>query len=94
MFAQTEVDYTGHVLTDQGVKVSAEKCCTCTIQKMPEPQNKEEVRQLLGMATYVSKYIRNFSDVTRNLREVIKQKDPEGKEKFYFDEPQKQALET
>ena len=54
MFAQTEVDYTGHVLTDQGVKVSTEN--VRAIQKMPEPQNKEDVRQLLGMATSVSKY--------------------------------------
>jgi hypothetical protein len=51
MFAQAEVDYTGHVLTDEGVAVSPEK--VRAIVEMPEPKSKEEVRTLLGMATYL-----------------------------------------
>ena len=93
MFAQPEVDYTGHVLTDDGVKVSPEK--VAAILEMPEPQSKEDVRTLLGMATYLSKYIPNFSDLTEDLREVVKKKtDDQGRnEPFYFDEPQRVAFQ-
>lgn len=84
-FAQTEVEYSGFILTDKGVKASPEK--TKAILDMPEPKNKEEVRTLLGMATYLSKHISHFSDITHDLREVIKDRNS-----FFFDEPQRQAF--
>ena len=94
MFAQSQVDYTGHVLTDEGVTVSPEK--VRAILEMPEPRSKEEVRTLLGMATYLAKYLPNFSDITQELREVIKKKtDKNGQEEpFFFDKPQKDAFEN
>ena len=52
MFAQNEIEYSGYILTDKGVKVSPEK--VKAILEMPEPKTKEEVRTLLGMATYLS----------------------------------------
>ena len=90
LFAQPEVDYTGHILTSNGVKVSNEK--VRAICEMPEPTSREEVRTLLGMATYLAKYIPHFSDITEPLREVVKKKNEE-QYGFYFDEPQKEAFE-
>ena len=37
---------------------------------MPQPTNLEELRTFLGMATYLSKHIPNFSDQTKNLRDL------------------------
>ena len=87
IFAQPKVDYTGSILTDKGVKASTEK--VRAIVEMKEPQSKEQVHTLLGMATYLSKYIPNFSQMTEPLRAVIKKN-----EKFFFDQPQKEAFES
>jgi hypothetical protein len=89
-FAQSEVEYTGHVMTGEGVRISKEK--VRAIEEMPEPANREEVRTLLGLATYLSKYIPNFSDITEPLREVIKKK-TEDTVGFFFEEPQREAFE-
>ena len=38
----------------------------------PRPQNVHELRSLLGMANYSSKYIENFATITTPLRELTK----------------------
>ena len=87
-FAQTEVHYTGFILTNKGVKVQPEKIKA--IVEMPQPESIEEVRTFLGMATYLSKHISNFSDITKDLREVIKTKENNG---FFFGKAQVEAFE-
>lgn len=85
-FAQPEVEFTGFTLTETGVKVQPEKVKAIT--DMPQPESIEDVRTFLGMATYLSKHIPNFSDLTSPLRDVIK-----SKEGFFFDEPQIAAFQ-
>ena len=38
----------------------------------PAPTTQSGLRRFLGMATYCSKFIQNFSDLTQPLRELIK----------------------
>ena len=76
-FAVPEVEYTGHTLTGDGVKPSVDK--VRAILEIQEPKSCEEVRTFLGMATYLSKYIPNFSDLTEPLRQTIKRNDKSGK---------------
>lgn len=82
IFAQPEVPYTGFILTGEGVKVQPQK--VKAILEMPQPTNIDEVRTFLGMATYLSKHIPNFSDLTKDLRDLIKEKN----ESFLFAKPQ------
>ncbi|GFV92325.1 transposon Tf2-6 polyprotein [Trichonephila clavipes] len=41
------------------------------IVEMPTPKSKTEVRRLLGMRNFLSKFIPNVSKVTAPLREII-----------------------
>jgi hypothetical protein len=90
-FARREAEYVGSYFTDQGVKVSTEK--VRAIKDMPMPNKVEDVRTLLGMATYLSKHIPQFSNVTAPLRDCIKTKGKGKNEPFFFDEPQILAFE-
>lgn len=83
-----EVEYVGHKLTDQGVKVSDEK--VRAILEMPEPENINHVRTLLGMVNYTMKFMPNLSAVTEPLRQLIKQGNNRD---FHFDEMHKQSVE-
>lgn len=42
------------------------------IKNAPPPQSAKDVRKCLGMATYCAKFIKNFSDITQPLRDLIK----------------------
>jgi len=54
---------------------------------MPEPQNKDDVRRILGMINYVSNFIPNATKMTAPLRELL-WKDVD----FQWHEEQKKAL--
>ena len=87
-FAQPEVDYTGFILTNKGIKVQPEKIKA--IVDMPQPETIDEVRTFLGMATYLSKHIEHFSEITKDLRDLIKTKD---NKPFFFGKPQEVAFQ-
>ena len=52
----------GHELTSEGLHPDS--------RKMPSPTDKLGVMRLLGMATYLAKFVPNFSEVTSKLREL------------------------
>ena len=70
-FRLDSVKYHGHVLSSEGLLPDADK--VEAISKMPRPKDKAETRRLLGMITYLSKFIPQLSEVTQPLREVTKQ---------------------
>jgi hypothetical protein len=53
--------YCGHLLECGGVRPDPRKIDA--IRRMPAPTDRKAVMRLLGMATYVSKFCPNFSDV-------------------------------
>lgn len=71
-FNKSEVKYLGHVFGKFGIKIDQEK--VKSIQEMPPLTNKKEVERFMGMCTYVSKFIPNFSDKTAPIRELLKNK--------------------
>lgn len=64
------IKYLGHIISEQGIAPDMSKIEAIT--KMPIPKDKNGVQRLLGMATYVSKFIPNFSEVTAPLRSLLK----------------------
>lgn len=40
---------------------------------MPQPQNKKELCQIVGLLTYLSKFISNFSEIATPLRKLLKE---------------------
>ena len=78
----SELEYVGHKLTADGVRISEEK--VQAVLEMPEPTCVENVRTLLGMVTYTCKFLPNLSSVTEPLRQLIK--DSANRNfKFHFD---------
>ena len=60
----------GVTLTDKGVKPDPRK--QDSIQAMPAPTNKEEVRRLLGVVTYLSRFSEDLSTKSAPLRTLLK----------------------
>lgn len=65
-----EVRYVGHIFTKDGLKPDNDK--VSAILSMDIPQSKKDLQTFLGMVTYVSKFIPNMSDLTFNLRSLLK----------------------
>ena len=76
------VQYAGHKFTHTGLELDNERIRAIT--EMPEPQNIAQVHTLLGMVTYVCKFMKNLSSVTEPLRSLIKESNQLGI-KWHFD---------
>lgn len=60
----------GHVLSKDGVALNPNRIKAIT--EFPEPKDKKNVQRLLGVVNYVSKYIPNYSQETKPLRDLLK----------------------
>ena len=80
-----EVVYIGDKITKDGVKPDESKIEA--ILNLPSPQNKKDVERLLGMLTYLSKFIPNMSTLTEPLRVLLKQE-----VHWHWEEQQEKAL--
>lgn len=69
-FCVNEVRYVGHVFTKDGLKLDQEK--VSAILNLEEPKDKKQLQVLLGMVTYVSKFLPNFSKVTESMRQLLR----------------------
>ena len=67
---KTELSYMGVTLTDKRVKPDPRK--QNSIQAMPAPTNKEEVRRLLGVVTYLSRFSEGLSTKSEPLKTLLK----------------------
>ena len=67
--ATNEVTYVGHKLTASGLQCDPEK--VSAVLNMPAPKDKAGVMRLLGMVTYLGKFIQNLSTITAPLRQVM-----------------------
>ena len=76
-----EVSYFGHVQTPDGLKPDPNK--VKAIGAMPTPSNKKALQRLLGMITYLAKFLSNLSDVTEPLRRLLDKDVPNGTETIH-----------
>ncbi|GFU65823.1 retrovirus-related Pol polyprotein from transposon 17.6 [Trichonephila clavipes] len=65
----SEVKYVGQIIPKSGIKPDLDHIKA--IVEMPTPKSKTEVRRLLGMMNFLSKFIPNVHKVTAPLREII-----------------------
>ena len=68
----SEVKFLGHVLTRKGVSQDPEK--TETIRKMLPPTDKKSLQRFLGAVNYHHSFIKDLSQMTAPLRELLKDK--------------------
>jgi hypothetical protein len=70
-FLTKTLHFFGQVFSADGIKPDPQR--VKDLQDAPQPTNAQDVRSLLGMANYSSKYIPNFATLTAPLRELTKQ---------------------
>lgn len=63
-------DFFGHVFSDKGISADPEKIIA--IENLSAPQNVSELRSLLRMTTYCSRFIQDYATTTQPLRELIR----------------------
>lgn len=90
-FLAKEVQYLGHIITEEGVWPDPKK--TEAVRNFPTLKNQKNIRQYLGLAGYYRRFIEGFSQRAKPLSELL-QKNKEfiwGKEEQESFEDLKQA---
>ena len=64
-FRLTEVPFLGHIITSKGTMPNPTR--VSALQNLPVPANLAELRRILGMFTFLSRFISNLSDVSALL---------------------------
>lgn len=69
-FGLPEVEFLGHVVSREGIKVDPAK--TTAVREWPRPTNPQDVRQFLGLAGYYRKFQPHYSHITSPLTDLTK----------------------
>lgn len=71
-YDMTKIKFLGHELDENGFHVDGSKIKS--IQNFREPATVSELRSFLGLASYISPYVKHFADTTAPLWDVISAK--------------------
>ena len=69
-FAQPELEFLGHVLGRDGLRVDPRK--TAVVAEWPVPRDLSQLRTFLGMANYFRKFIQNYAQRTLVLTRMLR----------------------
>lgn len=69
-FAQRQVGYLGHIISEAGVYTDPSKITA--IETWPTPTNVKEVHSSLGLTGYYRKFIRNYGIICSSLTALLK----------------------
>ncbi|XP_027127715.2 uncharacterized protein [Coffea arabica] len=69
-FAQERIDYLGHTITDQGVRMDDSK--VSSILQWPVPKTVKELRGFLGLTGYYRRFVRQYGQVCKPLTELLR----------------------
>jgi hypothetical protein len=67
---QTEVNFLGHVISEDGIKPNPANIAK--IVQWPVPTTVTQVRQILGMGSYYRRFVKDFAKLTRPLVELTR----------------------
>ena len=86
-FMKTEVEFLGHIITHDGIKMDPKKIKA--IQDWPSPTNVKELRSFLGLANYYRRFIRNHALICAPLTNLLR----DGRE-YTWGSNEQQAFDT
>lgn len=86
-FLRKEIDFLGHIVTQEGVKPNPLKIQT--IKDFPCPKTTREIKSFLGLLGYYRKFIKDFAKITKPITRQLK-----GKKSIIIDDEFRQAFET
>lgn len=86
-FAQRQVSYLGHVISEQGVATDVAKIEA--ILNWPPPSTVKELRSFLGLAGYYRRFVGHFAIISKPLADLLKKHSL-----FVWNEDQKVAFST
>jgi len=69
-FGKQELEYLGHIVSHQGVKVDSKTIDV--VVAWPQPSNISELRGFLGLTSYYRKFVRNYGLIARALTNLLK----------------------
>ena len=69
-FFKNKIDYLGHTISGEGVRISESHIIQ--IKNYVEPTNLKELRSYLGLISYFRKFLPRLSDVVKPLQQLIK----------------------
>jgi DUF438 domain-containing protein len=68
VFAQSEVQYLGHVISREGIRASPDK--VKAVKEYPIRKTVKEVRSFLGLASYYRRLVPKFAEIAKPLTEL------------------------
>lgn len=86
-FMQREVNFLGHRIGADGLRVAPDKISA--VQQWPQPRNVSEVRSFLGLANFYRRFVRDYSRIALPLTELTKDAVP-----WQWGKEQQQAFEA
>ena len=69
-FLRKEVNYLGHVISEDGVKPDPEK--VRKVKEFPLPKTTKQLNEFIGLAGYYRRFIPEFSKIAKPLHELLK----------------------
>ena len=68
---QSSVTFLGHVLSENGLSMEADKLKA--VNEWPRPQNRKQILSFLGLCGYYRSFIENFSQIALPMTELLKE---------------------